>query len=85
MSKEMTIKLHEVDTDGLPDMDDLVGRVAFVFDGCVVSGWPLRELDDEDHRLWAANEDVGRITKFANVTHWIEFPEPVWVFAPLAN
>lgn len=69
---EFTIKVHEIKTDGLPDMDKLVGRVAFVFDGCIVSGWPLRKGD------WEANSDVGKSVKFRGVTHWVEFPVHVW-------
>lgn len=104
--REMTIKIHEVATDGLPDMENLTGRVAFVFDGCVVSGWPLhpaqcsevyeRAKQPGSHRggagrseadklesietfgLWEADSDVGHGTPFCDVTHWIEFPVPVW-------
>jgi hypothetical protein len=70
--KEITIRLHEIATDGLPDMERLTGRVAFVFDGCVVSGWPLTPSD-----LWEADTDVGRSNEFGGVTYWIEFPVPV--------
>lgn len=87
---EVTIKVRETAVDGLPDMEALVGRVAFIFDGCVVSGWPLvpDQLDDpsvdirqfhaDGDTLWEANEDVGRHTKFSTVTHWLEFPYPIW-------
>lgn len=86
---ELTVKIHEIATDGLPDMDALAGGVAFVFDGCIVSGWPLipEHLDEPDadvvyhhsqgDTLWEANSDVGRNVKFANVTHWVEFPVPL--------
>lgn len=76
MAREVTVVVHEIATDGLPDMTALVGRVAFIFDGCIASGWPL---DDEDEAgLWQANSDVGHNRPFANVTHWVEFPAPVW-------
>lgn len=86
----MDVLLHAIAEDGLPNMEELTGRVAFIFDGCVVSGWPL---DDEDFRppanydpsmgvLWEANSDVGHNRPFGNVTHWLEFPEPLWVLAP---
>lgn len=76
----ITAKLHEIATDGLPDMDSLTGRVAFLFDGCIVSGWPLDERED-GVTLWEADSDVGRLTKFYGVTHWIEFPLPLHVWS----
>ncbi len=69
---EMTIKVHEIATDGLPDMEALAGRVAFIFDGCIVSGWPLDGAGPAV--LWEANSDVGSTRPFAGVTHWVEFP-----------
>lgn len=81
---DITVRVHAIADDGIPNMDDpnLVGRVAFIFDGCVVSGWPLN-VDPEDHSTaysgrWEANDDVGRTVPFAGVTHWLEFPVPVW-------
>lgn len=69
------IKIHEIAVDGLPNMQELVGRVAFIHDGCIVSGWPLvpNELEIDDMRLlatlvrhhsegdtiWEADSDVG--------------------------
>lgn len=75
--KEITIKVHEIATDGLPDMDKLVGRVALLFDGNVVNGWPLADLDDEGRPLWEGG-DVSNGKSFYGVTHWIEFPDPLW-------
>jgi hypothetical protein len=88
-----TFKVREIATEGLPDMESLVGRVAFIFDGCIVSGWPLNPnnpdinvyaLYDWDAKtqgiLWEANSDVGHTRPFGNVTHWIEFDKPVWEF-----
>lgn len=37
----MEIIIHEIATDGLPNMEKMTLRVAFIFDGCIVSGWPL--------------------------------------------
>ena len=75
------VKVHAIATDGLPDMDNLTGRVAFIFDGCIVSGWPLgpAEADgDEDEGVsWEADSDVGYLWPFYSVTHWIEFPRPL--------
>lgn len=77
----LTVTVHEIATYGLPDMDALTGRVAFIFDGCIVSGWPLHELNEYGKPYWEANSDVGRMTKFGSVTHWVEFPDPVWELA----
>lgn len=80
---EQTIRVHEVAVDGLPPRDehgelgDLTGRVALIFDGSVVSGWPLRR-EVEHGALWEADPDVGHGRRFAGVTHWVEFPVPVW-------
>jgi hypothetical protein len=71
-------------------MDALTGQVAFIFDGCIVSGWPLLRNDPEvadvyarhgydgTDTLWEANSDVGHNRPFASVTHWIEFPVRLW-------
>jgi hypothetical protein len=78
---EITVKVHEIAIDGLPDMETLVGRVAFIFDGCVVSGWPLTRWHSREAetmgQLWEADSDVGHGRPFSGVTHWLEFPEPV--------
>lgn len=78
---QVTITVHEVAIDGLPDMDVLVGRVAFIFDGSIVSGWPMTDDDDVygyDGQLWEGDTDVSHGRPFGSVTHWIEFPRPVW-------
>lgn len=97
MAEQLTVTVHEIATDGLPDMNALVGRVAFIFDGNIVSGWPLvpREMRREgldigpsilEHAaqgdvLWEGDSDVANHLKFSGVTHWIEFPVPVWDIA----
>lgn len=73
----MEIKIHEIAKDGLPIMDELTGRVAFIFDGCIVSGWPLRDNGDGE-TTWEADSDVGRSGAFYGVTHWVEFPRAIW-------
>jgi hypothetical protein len=82
MPEEVTIRIHSIKDDGMPDMEALTGRVAFIFDGCVVSGWPLRTVPTRDNSAytgaWEADSDVGRNVQFEDVTHWIEFPAPVW-------
>jgi hypothetical protein len=83
MSEQLTVIVHEIATDGLPDMDVLVGRVAFIFDGCIVSGWPLepddedRGYDDSEGVAWEGDSDVAFVTEFWGVTHWVEFPFPI--------
>lgn len=87
--KLTTIAVHETAVDGLPDMEKLVGRVAFIFDGCLVSGWPLtgevaeevraqHGLSEEDGQMWEGNHDVANTKVFLNVTHWVELPQPAW-------
>lgn len=74
------VVVHRVE-DGLPDMDELVGRVAFIWDGHVVSGWPIYNeylpSDEQRGSLWEPADDRfgGPVS---GVTHWIEFPVPVW-------
>ena len=80
----MEIIIREIAIDGLPDMDKLVGRVAFLFDGCIVSGWPLDTVRDGE-TLWEADSDVGHGRAFYGVTHWFEFPVPLFVIGTLAG
>lgn len=78
MSTRVGIMVHEIAADGLPDMSDdaLTGRVAFISDGCIVTGWPM--LRGRADQMWEADPDVGKSGPFYNVTHWVEFPVPVW-------
>jgi hypothetical protein len=71
--KVRTIKKH-----GLPDMKKLVGRVAFIWDGNIVSGWPLYPEHSNDKSEWEANEDVGRHGSFIGVEKYIVFEKPIW-------
>lgn len=71
------VVVHEV-IPGVPLVLDDLGRKAFVFDGCIVSGWPLAEIGEDGLPLWEADSDVGRVTKFGGVKHWIEFPVELW-------
>lgn len=89
MPHDVTIRIHAIADDGYPDMDSLTGRVAFLFDGCIVSGWPLHAVPT-DHRtphtgLWEADTDVGHNQPLGGVTHWVEFPEPVWNYERKVN
>lgn len=83
MSRDLTVRVHSIAEDGIPDMNDetLTGRIAFVFDGCIVTGSPLH-TDPQDYSTpysgyWEADTDVGHTQKFAGVAHWVEFPVPV--------
>jgi len=87
----VNINIREIAKDGLPDMEVLVGRVAFIFDGCIVSGWPIDPVEGidtyqrmgwdaaTDGVLWEPDSDVGGGRLLADVTHWIEFSEPLWL------
>jgi hypothetical protein len=68
------VVVHEIAVDGLPDMDQLTGRVAFLFDGYILSGWPLGETAGKS--FWEACK-YGNQWPFKGVTHWVEFPVPV--------
>jgi hypothetical protein len=86
--KTLEIKVHEIAVDGLPNDDSgaLTGRVAFIMDGCIVSGFwiPRGESPSVDEKLdkygsdlpgaWEANDDVGDGRLYVGVTHWVEFP-----------
>lgn len=76
--REITVRVHEIATDGLPDMESggLTGRVALIFDGCIVSGWPLNSVGYPGE--WEGDTDVSHGRRFGGVTHWIELLEPAW-------
>lgn len=83
MSTNVTVTVHAVAEDGLPDMDreEMVGCIAFIWNGAIVSGWPIGPEyegdDDPDEVRWEPSEDRfgGPVM---GVTHWVEFPEPPW-------
>ena len=84
-----TIEIFEVDVDGLPDMDNLVGRVAFIWDGNIVNGWPLYKIHLRDPGNnypeytkydWEANNDVGISKVFSEVTKYAVFDKPIWEY-----
>jgi hypothetical protein len=72
------MKIRSIEKHGLPDMDKLIGRVAFIFDGNIVSGWPLYPHHSFDKSEWEADSDVGRNGKFIGVTRYIVFDKPIW-------
>jgi hypothetical protein len=73
---QLGMVVHEIATDGLPpDTDEMVGRVAFIFDGCIVSGSPAGDENGPD--VWETDEDVGKDGLFHEVCHWVEFSRPL--------
>lgn len=74
---DVQVKIHDVSVDGLPDMENLTGRVAFIWDGAIVSGWPIENGFHLGQQMWEPSEDRfgGPVI---GVTHWVEFPVPVW-------
>lgn len=83
-SQSITIKVHEIATDGLPNMEKLTGKVALIFDGRVVSGWPISHeflsetLKETGESVWEGDEDVSHGESLLGVTHWLEFPDTIW-------
>jgi hypothetical protein len=80
VSATIEVIVHAIADDGLPDIAKLIGRVAFIWDGAIVSGWPITDDDgdgDPDELLWEASEDAMG-GPYYGVTHWVEFPTPVW-------
>ena len=79
MSKQYTIIVHTIAEDGLPPKDldkaELVGRVAFIFDGNIYCGWPANHEEDPEEIVW---EDSETAHTFTGVKKWIELPVPGW-------
>lgn len=74
--KEITVKIYKISEDGYPDIENnknLKGRIAFLWDGNIVSGWPV----DKEEGSWET-DDVGKAGLFYGVTHWVEFPVAIW-------
>ena len=71
---ELTIKVHEIAVDGLPPRDDdsYTGRVAFLFDGCIVSGWPLHR---EDHAALYHPARIEHRAKYSRGGAHLTYPE----------
>lgn len=75
---DLTIQIRDVDLDGYPEeTGSAEGSIVFLFDGCWVSGWPLRGRDDDGRRHWEADSDVGRRTAFAGVRYWTHLPRSI--------
>ena len=77
------VKVYEVVKDGLPDPADLtlVGRVAFVVGGCIISGTALQHVWEEHDgypSFWKVDTDLMPNEQLGGITHWLEFPVAVW-------
>jgi hypothetical protein len=73
VSKHYTIIVHTIEEDGLPPEDfekaGLIGRVAFIFDGNIYSGWPINP------NIW---EDSETAKRFTGIKKWVELPVAGW-------
>lgn len=86
--KVYTIAEHGLPTDDSGDLKpELTGRVAFIFDGCVVSGWPLYNIHlrypENNYAIytvndWEADTDVGKSGVFTGVEKYVIFEKPIW-------
>lgn len=81
MSKELTVKIHSIAEDGLPDMEKLTNRVAFFWDGGILNGWPSTREECENAgfeygEVWTGAED-RYLGPYGGVTHWVEFPTKI--------
>ena len=74
------MKAYSITKHGLPDMDKLTGRVAFIWDGGIVSGWPLYPEHSNDPHEWEADSDVGRQGLFQGVETYVVFNKPMWEY-----
>lgn len=84
--KTIEAKLYEIEKDGLPNMDKLTGRVAFIWDGAIFSGWPLYDIHirypENNHPVYG--KDVWECSEnrasgiFRGVTHYIIFEKPMY-------
>jgi hypothetical protein len=80
MSKQYIIIVHAIEEDGLPPKDfdkaGLVGRVAFIFDGAIYSGWPTPPAEEDPGEVTWEDSETGH--RFSGVKKWVELPVPGW-------
>lgn len=75
MSHQLSVIVHDVVKDGLPTDSrfadyDLTGRVAFVFNGHLYSGWPT------SYGCWRRTDGEDDVPK-GGVDRWVEFPSAI--------
>jgi len=68
--------VHEIEADGLPDMTELTGQVAFIAGNVLVSGVPMIRGPKESRWESDLETDFGHHV-VSGVTHWVEFPVPI--------
>ncbi|PSR53910.1 hypothetical protein AHMF7605_10465 [Adhaeribacter arboris] len=74
---DINIKIFSIKEDGLPSTDEChTGRVAFFYQGHIISGWPTREINKDDE--WEADSDVGKLGVYTGVTHYTVLPKIIW-------
>lgn len=83
MPFNMTVKFHSVDQDGYPSYElTTTGRVAFIWDGYIVSGWPIHHIVRRDGTTYPEGTWQPADDRFggpvAGVTDWVEFPMSLW-------
>lgn len=76
----MKVKVCTIKKHGLPDMEKLVGRVAFLWDGNIINGWPLYPDHSFDKGEWEGDSDVSRHGTFTGVTTYFIFDKPLWEY-----
>lgn len=84
--EKIEIKIFDIDADGLPDIDSLTGRLAFLWDGAIFSGWPLFNIHlkypENNHPIyskydWECSENAAAGV-FAGVKKYIIFDKPLY-------
>lgn len=78
-------QVFDIDIDGLPPKDGLTGRLAFIHDGAIYSGWPLFELHlkypENNHPIYSKYDWEGSETGavvYSGVKKYIIFEKPIW-------
>ena len=77
--KSIEIKVYNIAKDGLPNdilsKEAQTGRIGFLWDGNIYSGWPLYPNHSSDKSVW---EDSEFAHKLSGVEDWVLFPRPFW-------
>lgn len=84
MAETIITTLRSIKLDGLPAKQHREdNHLLFLFDGCVVSGWPLLGCENKTAELgrdyiesdWEANSDVGKGSVFCGVEYYLLIPK----------
>ena len=75
------MKVYSITEDGIQHAQDAKpGTLAFIFDGCILSGWPLKNAEGYENAsdsCWEGNSDVS-FGKFTGVKKYVIFDKPLW-------